>query len=82
MMKNAGSDAFPAPYHVNINPESDNSGDIDSSSGLTKREYFAGVAMRGLLAGVGRGGTPKWWIEQATKEAVFIADTLLEALEA
>jgi hypothetical protein len=44
--------------------------------GLTKREYFAAMAMQGLVAG-------SYGAETATaKEAVMLADLLLRELEA
>ena len=48
--------------------------------GLTKREYFAAVALEGLLA----QETEDWRFdkpEQAAKRAVTYADALLAALE-
>lgn len=42
-------------------------------TGLTKREYFAGLAMQGLLA----NGTPQ---NDATARSVYIADDLLRRL--
>lgn len=46
-------------------------------TGLTKREYFAAIAMQGLLANpntLNRGGI-------IATESVIIADSLLKALE-
>lgn len=43
------------------------------TEGLTKREYFAVMAMQGLLAG---GDT-----DMTTKRAVMIADRLIERLD-
>lgn len=41
--------------------------------GLTKREYFAAMAMQGLIAGQ--------WHNSMAQQAVEFADELLEALE-
>lgn len=51
-----------------------------STCGLTKREYFAGLAMQGMLSGEYREATPdqaKW----VSKNAVEQADALLAELE-
>ena len=45
------------------------------STGLTKREYFAAMAMQGLLAGNASDS-----IEDASKYAVKAADALIEEL--
>lgn len=44
--------------------------------GLTKREYFAGQAMAGILSGWDVGDS-----EYVAKDAVAMADALLERLE-
>jgi hypothetical protein len=49
------------------------------SVGLTKREYFAGLAMQGLIAGV-RGSGDGINTTELTLSAVTIADTLIEKL--
>ena len=43
--------------------------------GLTKREYFAAMAMQGLLANYGSS-----YSVQNTMEAVYMADALIEEL--
>jgi hypothetical protein len=48
------------------------------SIGLTKREYFAGLAMQGLLAGDTEGGYSRASI---IEEAILQADHILAALE-
>ncbi len=54
------------------------------SNGLTKREYFAGLAMQGLIstftekASYGGLGTE---IEETIKCAIYYADELLKQLE-
>jgi len=47
--------------------------------GLTKREYFAAIAMQGMLAYGSRPYTPKGWAELAT-DAIKSSDALIEAL--
>lgn len=49
--------------------------------GLTKREYFAGLAMQGLCANYLRENITGWNISTYAKEAVAIADELLKQLE-
>lgn len=46
------------------------------SWGLTKREYFAAVALQGLLA----GGPRLWTIQETVQNALSCADALIEAL--
>jgi hypothetical protein len=55
-------------------PESGRSGSI---SGLTKREYFAGLAMQGILAHQTFGENDRKWI---AGEALLQADALLAEL--
>jgi hypothetical protein len=45
-------------------------------TGLTKREYFAAMAMQGMLAKYGTD-----YQSQHAKESVYMADTLLKELE-
>ena len=49
------------------------------SFGLTKREYFAGLAMQGLLAHT--GGQSVYANTTIVGEAIDFADALLEELE-
>jgi hypothetical protein len=49
-------------------------------SGLSKREYFAGLAMQGLLAGAEIKGDV-WTLKSIVPDAVAAADALLKALE-
>ena len=57
----------------------------DTSLGLTKREYFAGLAMQGLLAncngGMTSGGSRTFSPNEISKLAVLHADELLKQLE-
>lgn len=55
-------------------------------SGLTKREYFAGLAMQGILADLGRctpnfEGTPEQYSALMAKVALEFSDRLIEELE-
>jgi hypothetical protein len=55
-----------------------------SNSGLTKREYFAGLAMQGLIScpiNIGNPSTPKEAKETICARAVLYADELLKQLE-
>lgn len=47
-----------------------------TASGMTKREYFAALAMHGLLANA------SYNLEYAASDAVAIADELIAALNA
>ena len=51
---------------------------LDSCSGLTKREYFAGLAMQGMLSSSDYA-TSTW--NTVAIEAVEVADALLKELE-
>ena len=57
----------------------------DNHLGLTKREYFAGLAMQGLLAncngGMTSGGSRTFSPNEISKLAVIHADELLKQLE-
>lgn len=74
-MKNADNSTFPTVQTQ----------DNQSNNGLTKREYFAGLAMQGLLA----NNHPFFWGNsegecaeyEIAKEAVRHADELLKQLE-
>jgi len=57
--------------HPAINPDG-------SSAGLTKREYFAALAMQGLLT---NGHCDLLFPEQNAKRAINHADELLKQLE-
>jgi hypothetical protein len=68
-MKNSEEGAFPKP---------DNDNYLDQN-GLTKREYFAGLAMQSMVASGYYGGTSQ--IQEAAKQAIKLADELLKQLE-
>lgn len=59
---------YPSNYDDNFAPE----------YGLTKREYFAAMAMQGVMASgnVGKGNT----LEEVVEDAVKLADALLKEL--
>ena len=64
------------PIHNVINSKKDYSDDnIYKSNGLTKREYFAAMALQGMLAKYGSD----YQVNNA-KEAVYWADALIEEL--
>ena len=48
-----------------------------SDYGLTKREYFAAMAMQGYLAGDEDAANEKWSVSQTAKWAVMVADALI-----
>ena len=48
-----------------------------NSTGLKKREYFAGLALKGILSNTGKALT----FSTAAKEAIGYADALLAELE-
>jgi hypothetical protein len=45
------------------------------ATGLTKREYFAAIALQGILS------APEKWVGNRTDAAVDMADSLLKSLE-
>ena len=54
------------------------------SNGLTKREYFAGLAMQGLISSFTEKVSYSGWvteIEETIKCAIYYADELLKQLE-
>ena len=78
-MKNANMPASPAVYMDNTQGNGEMYCD---QQGLTKREYFAAMAMQGILSNstvvdIGSDHQMEW----ASKAAVFSADTLLNELE-
>jgi hypothetical protein len=81
-MKNGNQPIAPMPY-----TNSDGTIQHDVYSGLTKREYFAGLAMQGLLTRVpNRHGYEVdlgvLESKRITSEAIYMADALLAELEA
>jgi hypothetical protein len=49
-------------------------------SGLTKREYFATMAMQGILASDGRNGMLNFDAENISNWSVIQADSLIQEL--
>ena len=88
-MKNADNPITPALFKNNngkIMPVDEYSSSrgiyTDGSIGLTKREYFAGLAMQGLIAG--RWACPDNVpndVETIVEQSVLHADKLLKQLE-
>jgi hypothetical protein len=81
-MKNGKQPIAPMPYN-NL----DGTIQHDVYSGLTKREYFAGLAMQGLLTRVPNrhGNEVDLGVLESKRiasEAVYMADALLAELEA
>lgn len=70
-MTRANEPAFPFPSVTNAN------GDCQyGANGMTLREYYAGLAMQGLLAGAARLINP----EDDAADAVVAADALIARL--
>ena len=72
MTDNSGA-AFPHPE-----PRDVNFSVVDP--GLTKREYFAGQALAGLMAQCKINGDPAWRSENVSRMACRYADALIAAL--
>lgn len=68
-MKNADKPTFPY-RHSEL---------LKENRGLTKREYFAAMAMQGLCANSNSGSQHSF--DRLAKEAVMYADELLKQLE-
>jgi hypothetical protein len=49
--------------------------------GLTKREYFAALAMQGMMTSQDENGTWRHDIKQCAKNSVLMADVLLAELD-
>ena len=71
-MKNSEQNAFPIVLQHGL------SADSHVEVGLTKREYFAAMAMQGILANENTGLSPN---EVVAKESVKLADLLLAELD-
>lgn len=67
-MNNANDPAFP-----NENPDA-----VPVYSGLTKREYFAAMAMQGILSDASNGIAPNWG--RLAQDSLCAADALIKAL--
>jgi hypothetical protein len=64
--------------NANAFPQAKEDLNVDSEYGLTKREYFAAMAMQGLLANSLKSAT--LYIESNAKFAVQAADALIAEL--
>ena len=75
-MANRAKAAFATPsvYNDNILEET-------GSFGLTKREYFAGLAMQGMLANNSIMTATQFDRKSLAEDAVWCADELLKQLE-
>lgn len=71
-MENSKQPAFP---HVAFNQQGEYTTGL-FANGLTKREYFAAMAMQALLT-----GDPAYSEEKVAEKSVSIADKLLKALD-
>lgn len=76
-MKNADKPAMPCEDIVERDEKGNLYGPLKSGLGLTKREYFAAMAMQGLSSSEYSGCSP----EQLAANAVINADALLAELE-
>lgn len=74
-MSRANEPAFPRLEHVKHGNFSEARYVWETHGGLTKREYFAAMAMQGLLALEG------YSFQGAAKDAVTAADALIAELE-
>jgi hypothetical protein len=75
-MEDKNTPAFPRPRQIIGSGE--DYYEIPASSGLTKREWFAGMALQGLLA----SDRYKFWgTDNFALQAVMIADDVLTELE-
>lgn len=80
-MENKNLPAFPDPQRASKQSFS-NQSPWDSPMGLTKREWFAGMALQGMLAGeYDIKGYAKSSIDTLAHDAVLFADALLTQLE-
>ena len=82
-MENKYQPAFPDTMRASAHGT--NSMDpIEFPTGLTKREYFAAMAMQGLMAVNDKGKELRNWdmaVREAAKISVMMADALLTELE-
>ena len=76
-MKNSDKPAYPS--QLQEGESSELTGKLGNADGLTKREYFAAMAMQGILVNMGRNRFDS--IVQVTEEAVKAADALLKEIE-
>jgi len=80
MKKNSEQPAFPHDVIV----ETKKGTAQYPESGLTKREYFAGLAMQGLLANSTKAYKDQWkgsWENILVVDSLELADSLIKKLE-
>lgn len=53
--------------------------EIPATEGLSKREWFAGMALQGLLAA--RGNDPNYSYLELVSDAISTADSIIEQLD-
>lgn len=80
-MKNADNPAMPVSLAIDTGGDLWSSADMVAGAGLTKREYFAGLAMQGLLSGTGNYPIISSTIMAISTMSVQTADALLEELD-
>lgn len=73
IMTNGNDAAFARPLGEVLDPGEP--AISDEQEGLTKREYFAAIAMGGLI---GTSEAPSWQVD--AKNAIQMADALIDAL--
>lgn len=79
-MKNRNEPAFP---EVDSNCEAADGGvsSVYSTGGLTKREYFASMAMQGMITALRLDSSPTWGDSiEISRCAVVAADALIDEL--
>ena len=79
MKDNFALPAMPLSQHMNNRLED---GIWDEGTGITKREYFAGIALQGLCVNVGRNGFHDGDKEALAQASLDYADAILKAIEA
>ena len=87
-MENSNQPAFPREFDPQLfkspNPNGgwNNEAIMKLFGGLTKREYFAAMALQGILSTVSGGVVIKHPVaKQIAHEAIIVADELLKQLE-
>lgn len=73
-MENKDTPAFPTIWDEKFKP------DFNTENGFTKREYFAGLAMQGMITGR-ELSLSKEEADVIAGQSVQFADSLLKALE-
>lgn len=79
MMENKDKPAYPQPIAECNGGLSEVMDYNNESIGLTKREYFAGLALQGLLASLGQHDVTHY--DELASDAVIAADALIIELQ-